>query len=150
MLFTLTSRARGGPSEGRASTERGAGKNATREEGGISRGAGTNQTRAHGGRQHADTHARRRRGIRLDVRNNELAITICSSDRTGHVQPDLIFATTQHYATDLMHSLWASCCHARQHSHPHGQATHYSVVDRLYPHRPMNSSSSFGPRDPYG
>lgn len=48
--------------------------------------AGTNQTRAQTANgQHVDTHARRRRGIRLDVRNNELAITICSSDRTRHV-----------------------------------------------------------------
>lgn len=40
------------------------------------------------GRQTADgrgQHARRRRGIRLDVANNELAITICSPDRTHHV-----------------------------------------------------------------
>jgi hypothetical protein len=48
--------------------------------------AGTNQA----GRQTADgqqtgTHARRRRGIRLDVPNNERAITICSPDRTHHV-----------------------------------------------------------------
>lgn len=99
--------------------------------------AGTNQT----GRQTADgavegRHARRRRGIRLDVPNNELAITICSSDRTRHVLMTTFCHPTTTYFISILQVRhvrdWPLAVHTVSMSTPtHSAVTHYSVEDRL-------------------